>query len=339
MQRELLQLKKEALLEITQSPDLDRLNEVRIKYLGRKGRLTLILRGLGNLPKDKRPQIGKLANEIKEEIEKAIDRKRLTVRRETISQLIEEEWVDITQPGTKLQPGHIHLVSQILKETVEIFLRMGFSIVSTPEVETVYYNFDFLNTDKTHPSRSLQDTFYISDRILLRTHCSTMQGRVMEKQKPPIKVISVGKTYRRDYDISHTPMFHQIDGLVISRKVNLGDLKGTLTYFAKEYFGHDRRIRFYGHFFPFTEPSLEMEIDCGICRGRGCRSCSRTGWIELLGCGMVHPYVLRNGGIDPKKYQGFAFGGITPERLGMLKYGISDARLPYENDIRFLKQF
>ncbi len=271
MKEEILKLKKEAFEEISKAIDLKILENLKVKYLGRKGKLTLILHNLRELSQKERPKIGKLANELKKDIETEIEKSKSAIKKSKLLAISESEWLDVTQPGIKPESGHIHLISQILKETTEIFLRMGFDIISTPEIETTYYNFDFLNTDQTHPSRSLQDTFYITDEIVLRTHCSTMQGRVMEKQKPPIKVISVGKTYRRDYDISHTPMFHQIDGLVVSRKTTLGDLKGTLTHFAKEYFGHNRKIRFYGHYFPFTEPSLEMEIDCGICQGKGCR--------------------------------------------------------------------
>jgi phenylalanyl-tRNA synthetase alpha chain len=339
MQDKLQQIKRQAQKEFSSAVNSEELESLRVKYLGRKGEITLILRKLKDLSKEKRPEIGKLANRVKKEIEREIEKTKLKIQKEKIEDIAKTEWIDVTQPGIKLKEGHLHLATQTLDEVIDIFIKMGFDVLDTPEVETTYYNFDFLNTDETHPSRSFQDTFYISPEVLLRTHASTMQGRVMKREKPPIKVISVGKTYRRDWDISHTPMFHQVDGLVISKNVTFGDLKGTLEFFAKEYFGKDRKVRFYGHYFPFTEPSIEMAIDCGICKGKGCRSCGFSGWLELLGAGVVHPQVIKNGGLHPKIYQGVAFGGITPERLAMLKYGVLDARMLYENDLRFLKQF
>ncbi|SHM11897.1 phenylalanyl-tRNA synthetase, alpha subunit [Caldanaerovirga acetigignens] len=338
MKEELLSLKEEALHEIKKSQDLRELNDIRIKYLGKKGKLTAILRGMANLSPEERPTIGKLANEVKEELEQKFFQKGLELKEIAKKIRLQKEKIDVTVPS-KVILGHKHPLTLVLDEIKEIFLGLGYEVVEGPEIELDYYNFEALNIPKDHPARDMQDTFYITEEILLRTHTSPVQIRTMEKKKPPIKVIVPGRVYRSDeVDATHSPVFHQVEGLVVGEKVTMADLKGTLITFAKMFYGKERRVRFRPSYFPFTEPSAEMDISCIACDGKGCRICSYTGWLEILGCGMVHPNVLKNCGYDPEEVTGFAFGmGI--ERIAMLKYGINDMRLFFENDLRFLEQF
>lgn len=338
MEEQLILLKQRALHDLAESQSLDELNELRIKFLGKKGELTQILKGLTLLSPDERPAIGKLANEIKEEIEREFSRKNFDLKQQLKAKKMEEEWIDVTIPS-KVVIGHKHPLTLILDEIREIFIGLGYEVAEGPEIELDYYNFEALNTPKDHPARDIQDTFYITDDILLRTQTSPVQIRTMEKRKPPLKIIAPGRVYRSDaVDATHSPMFHQVEGLTIGEHITMGDLKGTLEAFAREMFGKDRKARFRPHYFPFTEPSAEMDISCIACQGEGCRICKFTGWLEILGCGMVHPNVLENVGYDPEKVNGFAFG-LGIERIAMLKYGINDMRLFYENNLRFLEQF
>lgn len=305
------------------------------KYLGRKGLLTIFLRNISTLPENERPDAGKNANLLKLKLNRAF--KDIAERLESDSD-DSENFIDVTLPGRPLSRGHLHPITKISREISDIFSKLGFDIVEGPEVETDYYNFEALNIPKYHPARDMQDTFYISDSIVLRTHTSPTQPRVMEKREPPVRIIAPGKVYRCDSDITHTPMFHQVEGLMVDENVSFGDLKGILTTFIQQIFDKETSLRFRPSFFPFTEPSAEVDIRCVICRGKGCRVCSKTGWLEVLGAGMVHPAVFENVGYDTDKYTGFAFGmGI--ERLAMLKYGIDDLRKFFENDMRFLGQF
>lgn len=338
MKEKLNLLKQKALQNLTQSQSLNELNELRIKFLGKKGELTQILRGMLELSPEERPAIGKLANEIKEDLEREFSQKILELKQQLKSKKLEEERIDVTIPS-KVVLGHKHPLTLVMDEIREIFIGLGYEVVEGPEIELDYYNFEALNTPKDHPARDVQDTFYITDEILLRTQTSPVQVRTMEKRKPPLKIIAPGRVYRSDaVDATHSPMFHQVEGLTIGENITMGDLKGTLVAFARDMFGRDRKARFRPHYFPFTEPSAEMDISCIACQGEGCRICKYTGWLEILGCGMVHPNVLENVGYDPEKVNGFAFGmGI--ERIAMLKYGINDMRLFYENNLRFLEQF
>ncbi len=327
---------KEKLKEIT---DMQELQALRVKYLGKKGELTSILKGLGALSAEERPKIGSIVNELRDEIEKSIDAAEKTIKSEILKAKLENEKIDVTMPSKNIALGSVHPITQIIDEVKEIFLGMGYSIADGPEVETTHYNFDQLNTPSDHPARDLQDTFYITEDIILRTQTSPVQARVMENQKPPIKIICPGAVYRSDtLDATHSPVFHQIEGLVVDKNIRMSDLKGTLEMFVKNCLGQNTKIRFRPHHFPFTEPSAEADVSCFVCGGKGCRVCKGEGWIELLGCGMVHPNVLKNCGIDPEEYSGFAFG-FGVERIAMAKFGIEDLRLLYENDIRFLKQF
>ncbi|KXG77655.1 Phenylalanine--tRNA ligase alpha subunit [Fervidicola ferrireducens] len=338
MKEELLALKEEALHSIEKSEDIRELNDFRIRFLGKKGKLTAILRGMANLSPEERPIIGKLANEIKEELEQKFSQKASELKEIAKNARLQQEKIDVTIPS-KVILGHKHPLTLVLDEIKEIFLGLGYEVVEGPEVELDYYNFEALNIPKDHPARDMQDTFYITEEILLRTHTSPVQVRTMEKKMPPIKVIVPGRVYRSDeVDATHSPVFHQVEGLVVGKSVTMADLKGTLITFAKMFYGQERRVRFRPSYFPFTEPSAEMDISCIACDGKGCRVCSYTGWLEILGCGMVHPNVLKNCGYDPEEFTGFAFGmGI--ERIAMLKYGINDMRLFFENDLRFLEQF
>ena len=315
------------------------IEELRIKYLGKKGELTAVLRGMGKLSAEERPLIGQLANEVRADIENKIEAMSAARREKEVAMRLESEKLDVTVPGDKIRTGHFHPLTLVQRQLEDIFLGMGYKIVDGPEVEYDYYNFQALNIPKDHPARDTQDTFYITDNILLRSQTSPVQARVMEKSKPPIKIISPGRVYRSDaVDATHSPLFHQLEGLVVDRGITMGDLKGTLEMFAKRMFGEQTEIRFRPHHFPFTEPSAEVDVSCFVCGGKGCRLCKGEGWIEVLGAGMVHPNVLRMCGIDPEEYSGFAFGmGI--ERIALLKYHIDDMRLLYENDIRFLSQF
>ena len=339
MKEQIENMKKTSVEEIKQAEDLKNLNDLRVKYLGKKGELTTILRGMGSLSPEERPVIGSLVNEVRDELEKLINEKEKELKRKELEKRLETENIDVTEPSKKVKLGSIHPITQIIDEVKEIFLGMGYEIADGPEVETCHYNFDQLNTPADHPARDLQDTFYITEDVILRTQTSPVQARVMENKKPPIKIICPGAVYRSDaVDSTHSPVFHQVEGLVVDKNIAMTDLKGTLEMFAKKCLGENTRIRFRPHHFPFTEPSAEADVSCFVCGGKGCRVCKGEGWIELLGCGMVHPNVLRNCGIDPEVYSGFAFG-FGVERIAMAKFGIEDMRLLYENDVRFLKQF
>lgn len=339
MRTKLEQIRKEAKHSLANLNNLELLEGFRIEYLGKKGKLTQVLRGMGGLPPEERPRIGQLANEIRAYLENKLEEKAEVLKENALVRRLEEETIDVTMPGKHHYRGKLHPLNIVLNEIKDVFLGLGFEIAEGPEVEWDYYNFEALNMPKNHPARDTQDTFYISDSILLRTHTSPTQIRVMEKQKPPIKIIVPGRVYRSDaVDATHSPIFHQVEGLVVDKNITMGDLKGTLDVFAKEMFGPQTRTRFRPHHFPFTEPSAEMDVSCVTCGGQGCRICSNTGWIEILGAGMVHPRVLQYGGVDPDKYSGFAFG-MGLDRVTNLRYGIDDIRLLFENDIRFLDQF
>lgn len=339
MKEEITKIQENSIKEISNSKDLKELNELRVKYLGKKGELTLILRGMGGLSPEERPVIGSLVNELREKIENLIQEKEKEFKNQELLKRLENENIDVTEPSKKVNLGSLHPITRIIEEVEEIFLGMGYEIADGPEVEKAIYNFDKLNTPPDHPARDVQDTFYITDDIVLRSQTSPVQARVMENQKPPIKIICPGAVYRSDsVDATHSPVFHQVEGLVVDKNISMADLKGTLEMFAKRCLGENTKIRFRPHHFPFTEPSAEADVSCFVCGGKGCRVCKGEGWIELLGCGEVHPNVLRNCGIDPDIYSGFAFG-FGVERIAMAKYGIEDMRLLFENDIRFLKQF
>ena len=337
MKEKLQKIKVEALTAInTDGCDLE---QIRIQYLGKKGELTGVLRGMGALSAEERPVIGQLANDVRAEIESALKAKAEAKKDEELQKRLVAEKIDVTLPSTVSKAGKLHPLTQVQRTIEDIFIGMGFSIAEGPEVEYDYYNFQALNIPENHPARDTQDTFYITDNILLRSQTSPVQVRTMEKQKPPIRVISPGRVYRSDaVDATHSPLFHQIEGLVVDKGITMGDLKGMLETFAKTLFGNDTRLRFRPHHFPFTEPSAEVDVSCFVCGGKGCRVCKNEGWIEILGSGMVHPFVLSNCGIDPEEYSGFAFG-MGVERIAMKYYGIDDMRLLYENDTRFLEQF
>ncbi|MEA4882510.1 MAG: phenylalanine--tRNA ligase subunit alpha [Clostridia bacterium] len=315
------------------------LDEVRVSILGRKGELTLLLRQMGQMAPEERPVFGALVNAARDLLERELESRIQVLAAEEQAARLAQESVDVTMPGRAPRIGAMHPLTRGTMEITEIFVEMGFQVVEGPEVETDYYNFEALNTPKCHPARDVQDTFYITDSVLLRTQTSPMQVRQMESQAPPVRVVVPGKVYRRDQvDATHSPVFNQLEGLLVDRGVTFSDLRGTLTAFANKFYGPERRVRFRPHYFPFTEPSAEMDVSCGICGGAGCRTCKGEGWIEVLGAGMVHPNVLRAVGYDPEELTGFAFGmGI--DRLVMLKYGIDDLRLLFENDVRFLSQF
>ncbi|WP_027634257.1 phenylalanine--tRNA ligase subunit alpha [Clostridium hydrogeniformans] len=339
MKEKLALIKENALKEIAKCVGSTEIEAVRVKYLGKKGELTSILRGMGGLSKEERPIVGKIANEVREHIEKFLDDSISSIKNKEKNEKLQNEVIDISMPGRKQNIGKRHPIELTLNKMKNIFIEMGFSIEEGPEVEYDYYNFEALNIPKNHSARSEQDTFYINDNIVLRTQTSPVQARVMEKQKPPIKMISPGRVYRSDaVDATHSPIFYQMEGLVIDKGITFADLKGTLELFAKKMFGDDVNTKFRPHHFPFTEPSAEMDATCFVCEGEGCRVCKGSGWIELLGCGMVHPEVLRRCGIDPEEYSGFAFG-FGVDRMVMLNYGIDDIRLLYESDMRFLNQF
>lgn len=339
MKEKIAKIKENSIKEISQCEEEKQLNELKVKYLGKKGELTVILRGMGNLSAEERPIIGSLVNQVRDELESLIQEKEKEFKRKELTKKLETENIDVTEPSKKIKLGTLHPITQIIDEVEEIFLGMGYQIADGPEVEKAIYNFDKLNTPPDHPARDLQDTFYITEDIVLRSQTSPVQARVMEMQKPPIKIICPGAVYRSDsVDATHSPVFHQIEGLVVDKNISMTDLKGTLEMFAKKCLGENTKIRFRPHHFPFTEPSAEADVSCFVCGGKGCRVCKGEGWIELLGCGMVHPNVLKYCGIDEKEYSGFAFG-FGVERIAMAKFGIEDMRLLYENDARFLKQF
>ena len=348
---QLVSLRDEGLTAVAGASDLAALDLVRVEYLGKKGSLTSILRGLGGLVPEERPAAGKVSNEVREALEEALEGRRALLAAAALEARIGEEAIDVTLPGRAHPVGARHLIEQISAEIVEIFLGLGYRIAEGPEVELDYYNFTALNTPPDHPARSLQDTFYVRDLsgqtaevdsesdVLLRTQTSPVQVRVMERQKPPIYILAPGRVYRRDIaDPSHLPQFTQIEGLVVDEGITFGDLKGTLDHVCRAIFGPDRRTRFRPHFFPFTEPSAEVDVSCGLCKGAGCRFCKGTGWLEILGCGIVDPNVFGYVGIDSEKYSGFAFG-MGVERIAALKYNIPDLRMLLEGDMRFLRQF
>lgn len=333
MEKSLQKIEQDALTDLSKAVSREDVNSLETRYLGRKGVLTAFLRNISKLPVEDRPGAGKDANALKIKLEEAFEE---TGRR--FEDKDTGDYVDVTLPGRPALRGSLHPVTKISREIVGIFSRLGFDVVEGPEIETDYYNFEALNIPKYHPARDMQDTFYVSENIVLRTHTSPTQPRVMEKTDPPVRIIAPGKVYRCDSDLTHTPMFHQVEGLMVDKDVSFGDLKGIITTFVHQLFDPDIAVRFRPSFFPFTEPSAEVDIQCVMCRGKGCRICSRTGWLEVLGSGMVHPAVFENVGYDTETYSGFAFGmGI--ERLAMLKYGIDDLRKFFENDMRFLRQF
>ena len=323
------------LREISDEPSLQQLKS---KYLGKKGIITEMLKSLRDLPPEQKKESGQSINRVKKEIEKLIDEKHSDIRNSEKAKKLLEEQIDVTLPGRGITVGGRHPITRVMEEIVYNFERMGFNVAEGPEVELDYYNFEALNIPKDHPARDMQDTFYISDDIVLRTHTSPVQIRVMQNQSPPVKIIAPGKVYRCDSDISHTPMFHQIEGLLVEKDITFGNLKSVITQFVHLTFGKNTNVRFRPSFFPFTEPSAEVDIECAMCLGDGCRVCKQTGWLEIMGCGMVDPEVFKSVGYDPDIYSGFAFG-MGVERIAMLKYGINDIRLFFENDIRFLKQF
>ncbi len=338
MKEKLEALREKALKELEGLDSLQKLRDFQVRYLGRKGELKTLLKSMGKLPSEERPLVGQLANRIKDFIEEAIaDRERVLRAREEERRL-EAERIDVTLPGRGPELGGVHPLTRVLREMEEVFISMGFQVAQGPEIETDYYNFEALNIPPNHPARDMQDTFYIEGGLLLRTHTSPVQIRVMERFRPPIRIIAPGKVYRRDADVSHTPMFHQVEGLLVDEVTTFADLKGVLEEFALRLFGPRTRVRFRPSYFPFTEPSAEMDIGCVMCEGEGCRVCKGSGWLEILGCGMVDPAVYSFVDYDPEAYRGFAFG-LGVERIAMLKYRIDDIRLFFENDLRFLRQF
>ena len=339
MKEKIAEIEKKSIQEIENCTTQKELNELKVKYLGKKGELTTVLRGMGALSPEERPVIGSLVNQVRDKLNELFTEKEETFKKKELEKRLLTEKIDITEPSKKIELGSLHPITQIIKEVEEIFLGMGYKIADGPEVEKAIYNFDKLNTPPDHPARDIQDTFYITDDVVLRSQTSPVQARVMENQKPPIKIICPGAVYRSDsVDATHSPVFHQIEGLVVDKNISMTDLKGTLEMFAKKCLGENTKIRFRPHHFPFTEPSAEADVSCFVCGGKGCRVCKGEGWIELLGCGMVHPNVFKNCGIDQDEYTGFAFG-FGVERIAMAKFGIEDMRLLFENDVRFLKQF
>ncbi|MBQ6558300.1 MAG: phenylalanine--tRNA ligase subunit alpha, partial [Clostridia bacterium] len=339
MKQKLEEIKAAAISVLQSASDIDALEEARIKFLGKKGELTAVLKGMGALSAEERPKIGALANEIRALLEGQIESKKAEIAAKLEEAKLAAEVIDVTMPGKSQEKGELHPLTKVMNNIKDTFIGMGFEIADGPEVELDYYNFEALNIPPNHPARDTQDTFYISDNVVLRTQTSGMQVRVMEKTKPPIRIIAPGKVYRSDaVDATHSPVFHQIEGLVVDKGVTMADLKGTLEMFIHRLYGNETKVRFRPHHFPFTEPSAELDISCFKCGGKGCGMCKGEGWIEILGCGMVHPKVLANCGIDPEVYSGFAFG-IGLERIAMGKYDINDLRLFFENDLRFLKQF
>lgn len=329
----------EALGQIEASEGMDKLNEVRVNFLGKKGELSNLLKSLKDVAKEDRPKVGQMVNETREKIEKVLDEKKTRLTRAIREKQLQNETIDVTLPGVRKKTGHRHPNTIAMEEMYRIFTCMGYEVVEGPEVEYDYYNFEALNIPANHPAKDEQDTFYINENIVLRTQTSSIQVREMEKGKLPIKMIAPGRVFRSDeVDATHSPSFHQVEGLVIDKNITFSDLKGTLEEFARQIFGPETRVKFRPHHFPFTEPSAEMDVSCFKCGGKGCRFCKGSGWIEILGCGMVHPHVLEMSKIDPEEYTGFAFG-VGLERIALLKYEIDDMRLLYENDVRFLGQF
>ena len=339
MKEKLELLKSEALSAVANATDEKAIDEVRVKYLGKKGELTAILKQMGGLSPEERPIMGQMVNKAKAELEEAINNAFADFKAKAADAKLKEETLDITMPSTPAKKGGLHPLNVVLNDMIDIFQSMGFDVVDGPEVETDHYNFEALNVPADHPARDMQDTFYLAENLLLRTQTSAAQIRTMENRKPPIKIICPGRVYRADeVDATHSPVFHQIEGLVVDKNITMCDLKGVLEQFAHEIYGKETEVKFRPSFFPFTEPSVEVDVTCSECRGKGCRVCKGSGWIEILGAGMVHPRVLKACGIDPEEYSGFAFG-IGLDRLTTTRYKISDIRLLFENDLRFLKQF
>lgn len=338
MRESLERLKEEAEVLISKASDEQEIISVKVRFLGKKGEVTAVLKEMASLPPSERPAFGQLVNEVKDSLENAVAERLILIKKKATEESLKSEKIDVTLPGRTVPVGKRHPLTQVMDEAVGIFTRMGFSVADGPEIETDFYNFEALNIPKDHPARDMQDTFYVSNDRLLRTHTSPVQIRTMERQAPPVRIIAPGAVYRCDSDVTHSPMFHQVEGLMVDKGISFGDLKGILRTFVREMFGEDVSLRFRPSFFPFTEPSAEVDIQCVICRGNGCRVCSGTGWLEVMGCGMVDPAVFGFVNYDPEVYTGFAFGmGI--ERMAMLKYKINDIRLFFENDVRFLSQF
>ena len=339
MKEKLQAIREEAIRKMEESDALDKLNDIRVAYLGKKGKLTEVMKGMKDVAAEERPKVGQLVNDTRKAIEEKLDEVKRELAEAAREAKMKEEVIDVTLPAKKNNVGHRHPNTIALEDVENIFVGMGYEVVEGPEIEYDYYNFEALNIPANHPAKDEQDTFYINDKIVLRTQTSPVQAREMEKGKLPIRMIAPGRVFRADeVDATHSPSFHQIEGLVVDKNITFADLKGTLAEFAKEMFGEDTKVKFRPHHFPFTEPSAEMDMTCFKCGGEGCRMCKGSGWIEILGCGMVHPKVLKMSGIDPEEYTGFAFG-IGLERITLLKYEIDDMRLLYENDTRFLKQF
>ena len=339
MKDKLAKIRSEALERIKEASSLDEINNLRVSYLGKKSQLTEVLKGMKDVSKEDRPKVGQLVNDTRTEIEEKIEEAKRNFEEKALELKLKAEVIDVTLPGKKKNIGYLHPNNLILNEVEDIFIGMGYQVVKGPEIEYDHYNFEALNIPANHPAKDEQDTFYINSEILLRTQTSSVQIREMEKGQLPIKMIAPGRVFRSDeVDATHSPSFHQIEGLVVDKGITFADLKGTLDEFAKKFFGEDTKTKFRPHHFPFTEPSAEVDVSCFKCHGKGCRFCKNEGWVEILGCGMVHPHVLEMVGIDPNEYTGFAFG-LGLERLTLLKYEIDDMRLLYENDLRFLKQF
>ena len=340
MEQELQRIKEVALTAIKAATDQQTLQDVRVKYLGKKGEVTALLKGLGKLSPEERPKMGAFVNAVRETLEAELDKIKSSMETAAMNARLEEEKIDITLPGRAPKTGHIHPLTTVNEMIEDFFMKMGYTVEEGPEVEQDYYNFECLNLPKDHPARDMQDSFYITENFLLRTHTSPVQARTMQRHEPnsPIRMIAPGKVYRWDYDATHSPVFHQVEGLIIDEHITFADLKGTIETFLRHMFGDDTKVRFRTSFFPFTVPSADVDISCVMCGGEGCRVCSHTGWLEILGCGMVHPRVLELNGYDPNKVKGFAFG-MGVERIAMLLYGIGDLRLFFEDDIRFLEQF
>ena len=340
MEQELQRIKEVALTAIKAATNQQALQDVRVKYLGKKGEVTALLKGLGKLSPEERPKMGALVNAVREILEAELDKIKSSMEAAAMNACLEEEKIDITLPGRAPKTGHIHPLTTVNEMIEDFFMKMGYTVEEGPEIEQDYFNFECLNLPKDHPARDMQDSFYITENFLLRTHTSPVQARTMQRHEPnsPIRMIAPGKVYRWDYDATHSPVFHQVEGLIIDEHITFADLKGTIETFLRHMFGDETKVRFRTSFFPFTEPSAEVDISCVMCGGEGCRVCSHTGWLEILGCGMVHPRVLELNGYDPNKVKGFAFG-MGVERIAMLLYGIGDLRLFFEDDIRFLEQF
>lgn len=335
----LSELQSGALAAIDALDSLEKLEQFRVEYLGKKGLITAQLKRIGSLPHEERKEFGNKVNVVRNAVQLALEDRRMALELAALNDKLAAEQVDVTLPGRDAGfDGSIHPISRTIQRMEEIFTRIGFSIATGPEIESDYYNFEALNIPESHPARAMHDTFYVDDKTVLRTHTSPVQIRYMHNTQPPIQVIAPGRVYRCDSDVTHTPMFHQIEGLAVDKGISFGDLKGVLIHFLQAFFEKDLGVRFRPSYFPFTEPSAEVDIECVFCEGEGCRICSKSGWIEILGCGMVHPEVLRHGGIDAEVYSGYAFG-MGVERLTMLRYGVNDLRLFFDNDIDFLKQF